>query len=301
MKNILPLILFFIGYFSQAQYLKNENLTNVIAYWKKGDVLEYEQLEKEFKIKGNDTIVTKNKKFDIKFNVVDQDSTSYIIHWESTPDLSGLPADFQKSITSKLGNSIFKFKTDEYGSFQELLNLDEILNYSKKTFELALDLIPDKNTKKQFKDASELVLGNEDVVTQLIVSKLNTFLFFYGNSLDNTKPNEIEYESVNPITKNKLIYKQSIEVESYDEKEEMYNLYSEIYPKESNLVGEIKSTLETIISKEVKEMDQIQDFGYISKIFQVTHDSGVIVYQLKRDFIHADDQEVIKELEFSLK
>lgn len=301
MKKFLPILLIILSNIIQAQYIKEENKTNVIAYWEKGDKFEYEQIEKEYKINKNDTVITKNKKFDVKLKIIDQDSTSYTIHWENTPDLSEFPPAIAQMISEKVGNSVFKYKTDEYGSFLELLNIDEIIEYNNRTMDLMLESITDKKTRKEFEEVSKLVLQNQEVVTQFAISKINTFHFFYGHSLEHGKPHEIEFENVNPITKNKILYKQLVEFESFDENEKSYSLYSETIPEKTNLIGEIKSTLETIISKEVKEMEQIQNFDYISKIFQVTHDSGVILYQMKRDFIEADNQEVIKEIEFILK
>ena len=301
MKKYFPIFFILIAYITNAQYLKDEKKANVIAYWEKGDVYEYEQIEKEYRINKNDTVITKNKKFDVKLTVVEQDSTSYTIHWENTPDLSAYPPAIAQMVTEKVGNSVFKYKTDEYGSFEELLNIDEIIAFNNRTMDLMLESIKDKKVRKEFEEVSKLVMQNQEVITQFAISKINTLHFFYGHALELGKPETIDFENINPITKNKIQYKQSIELESVDETEKTYSLYSEIFPRENNIIGEIKSTLETIISKEVKEMDEIQNFDYISKIFQVTHDSGVILYQMKRDFIEADNQEVIKEIEFILK
>lgn len=301
MKKYLPIFFILIAYISNAQYIKEEKKANVVAYWEKGDEFEYEQLEKEYKINKNDTIITKNKKFDVKLKIVDQDSTSYTIHWENTPDLSAYPPAIAQMVTEKVGNSVFKYKTDEYGSFQELLNIDEIIEFNNRTMDLMLESITDKKARKEFEEVSKIILKNQEVITQFAINKINTLHFFYGHALELGKPENDEFENINPITKNKIQYKQSIELESFDEEENTYSLYSEIYPRENNIIGEIKSTLETIISKEVKEMEEIQNFDYISKIFQVTHNSGVILYQMKRDFIEADNQEVIKEIEFILK
>jgi len=300
-KKYLPFLLLFSSFYANAQYNKNLKKADVVAHWEKGDEFIYEQIEKEYRINKKDTLITKNKKFDVKLLIVDQDSASYTIHWENTPDLSAYPPEIAQNIQSKIGNSVFKYKTDQYGEFTELLNIDEIIEFNNRTMDLMLESIPDEKKRKEFEEVSKIITGNQEVITQFAISKINTFHYFYGNSLELGKRNEQEFESLNPITKNKIVYKQLMEFESVDEIDNTYSLYSEIAPKQSNMLDEIKSTLETIISKEVKEMDQIKNFDYISKILQVTHDSGVILYQLKRDFIEADNEEMVKELEFILK
>ncbi|QTV04965.1 hypothetical protein [Faecalibacter bovis] len=302
MKKYLPILFILFTCIANAQFIKEENKANVIAYWEKGEEYNYKQLEKEYKINKNDTVITKDKKFDVKIKIVDQDSTSYTIHWENTPDLSDYPPQLAQLVANhKVGNFVFKYKTDEFGSFVELLNIDEIVDFNKRAMDMMLESITDKKVRKEVEDASKLLMQNEEVITQFAVNKINTFHFFYGHSLELGKPHEYEFENINPITKNRILYKQLVELESVDEEDKTYSLYTETIPDENNLIGEIKSTLETIISKEVKEMDQIKNFDYISKIFQVTHDSGVIFYQMKRDFIEADNQEIIKEIEFILK
>lgn len=302
MKIKITIILTFLSFILlKAQYNNTTESVAVNPYWEKGDQFFYEQNEKEYQVKNGDTIIKKNKRFDLNLTVTDQDSTSYTIEWITQPDLSQIPPALLEEFKTKIGNQRFIYKTNQMGQFQELLNFDEIVAYNKNIIEFMGDQIPNKNNKKAFKMALEKVFGNDEVTTQLIASKINTFHLFYGKLISKTKPEKKRFESINPVTKNKIIYNQSIQLEEYNPEDQVYTLYSETSPEEENLIGEIKSTLETIISKEAKEMEQIQNLDYISKVFQATHNSGVILYQMKRDFIEVDNQETIKELEFILK
>ncbi len=285
----------------KAQY-NNENKTiSVIPYWEKGDRFHYQQNEKEYQIIQTDTIFKKNKSFDLNITILDQDATSYTIEWITEPDYTQVPPTVLNDFKSKIGSQRFIYKTNEHGIFQQLLNFDEIVAYNKKIVEFLGEQIPNKNEKLAFKMALEKVFGNDEVTTQLIVSKINTYHLFYGNKIYNKFPEKKRFESVNPVTKNKIIYNRSIQFEEFNPEDQVYTLYSETIPEEENLIGEVKSTLETIISKEAKEMELIQNFDYISKVFQATHNTGVILYQMKRDFIEVDNSETIKELEFILK
>lgn len=284
-----------------AQFDSINKQVAVLPYWEKGDNFEYIQNEKEYQVRDQDTIIKKNKTFDLTINVLEKDEHSYTIEWITHPDYTQVPSPMREQFKSKLGPQKFVFKTNAQGVFQDLLNFEEIVAYNKNFVEILGTSIPNKKDKEAFKTALDRVFGNEDVTEQLIASKINTFHLFYGNAIKTNSPTKSKFESINPVTRNKIIYNRSIEFENYNTEDQVYTLYSETLPTEQNLLGEVKSTLETIISKEVKDMDQIQNFDYISKVFQATHDSGVILYQIKRDFIEVDQQEIVKELEFILK
>lgn len=302
MKFQLTFIFTFILFIAtKAQYNSTSESISVLPYWEKGDNFIYEQNEKEYQVINNDTIVKKNKTFDLQINIIEQDSISYTIEWITQPDYSEIPPSILEDFKTKIGLQRFLYKTNKEGIFQELLNFDEIVAYNKNIVEYFGEQIKNENDKKAFKLALEKVFGNDEVTTQLITSKINTFHLFYGNKIALNKPESKRFESINPVTKNKIIYNRSIQFEEFNPEDQVYTLYSETIPEDDNLIGEVKSTLETIISKEAKEMDLIQNFDYISKVFQATHNSGVILYQMKRDFIDVDNQETIKELEFVLK
>lgn len=297
--TVLFTFLFVIGI--KAQYNSSSKSVSVIPYWEKGDNFQYFQNEKEYQVIELDTIVKKNKNFDLQVNILDKDKKSYTIEWITQPDYSQIPPPILEDFKAKIGEQRFIYKTNENGVFQELLNFDEIVAYNKKIVSFFGEQIQNESDKKAFKMALEKVFGNDEVTTQLINSKINTFHLFYGKNIKKNRAEKNRFESVNPVTKNKIIYNRSIELEEFNSDDQVYTLYSETLPEENNLISEIKSTLETIISKEAKEMDLIQNFEYISKVFQATHNSGVILYQMKRDFIEVDNQETIKELEFVLK
>jgi len=301
MKFFFNIFILLITLPTFAQYNTSKQEVSVLPYWEKGDNFEYLQTEKEYQVRNNDTIIKKNKTFDLTINILEKDVDSYTIEWITHIDYTQVPAHLQEDFKTKLGPQKFVYRTNANGVFENLLNFDEIVTYNKNLVEILGTSIQNEKDKEAFKAAFDKVFGNEDVTEQLIASKINTFHLFYGNLIKAKKPTKSKFESVNPVTRNKIVYNRSIELEDYNQEDKVYTLYSETLPTQQNLLGEVKSTLETIISKEVKEMEKIQIFDYISKVFQATHDSGVILYQMKRDFIEVDQQETVKELEFILK
>lgn len=301
MKLLLGLLFTLFTTYTWAQYNTKTETVNVLPYWEKGDQFEYFQNEKEYNVSKQDTIIKKNITFNLNVNILDKTDKSYTIEWKIDHDYNHLPEAIREEFTTQLGAQKFIYKTNENGVFQSLLNFDEIVAYNKKMVEILGATIQNEKDKEAFKTALEKVFGNENVTEQLISSKINTFHLFYGNQIRKNKPKNSKFESVNPVTKNKIIYNRSFLIEDYNEEDQTYSLYSETMPQKSNLLDEVKSTLETIISKEVPDMDRFTTFDYISKVYQATHNSGVVLYQIKRDFIEIDEHELIKELEFILK
>ena len=301
MKHFIILITLFLSSFTFAQYSEKNNEVKVIPNWEKGDLFEYIQNEKEYQIKENDTIFKKNTSFDLYMEILNKTRKDYTIKWTIKSDFSTFPPQLQEKLYENFGTQNFIYSVKQDGDFIELLNFDEIRSYNKNLVETIGNSIPNENDKIAFKKALEKVFGNEDVTAQLIVSKIKTFHLFYGHTIKKGTPFVSTIESVNPVTKNKIKFIQNFEFEDYNLIDDVYTLYAETAPANKNLRDEAKNTLETIISKEAKEFDLIKEFDFISKVFQVTHNSGILVYQLKRDFINVDKQEIIKELEFILK
>lgn len=301
MKRYILLFAFALSNLTLAQYSEKNNEAKVLPNWEKGDLFEYIQNEKEYQITDSDTIFKKNSTFDLNFEVLDKTKKEYQIKWTIKPDFSSFPIHLQNQLNENFGIQNFIYSTKMDGDFIELLNFDEIKLYNKNLVETIGNSIPNINDKQAFLTALEKVFGNEEVTAQLIVSKIKTFHLFYGHTIKKGTPLITTIESINPVTKNKITFLQNFELEDYNANDNVYTLYAETAPEYKNLRDEAKNTLETIISKEAKEFDQIKEFDFISKVFQVTHNSGILVYQLKRDFINVDKQEIIKELEFILK
>lgn len=301
MKQLIILFALALSNLTFAQYSEKNNEVKVLPTWQKGDVFEYIQNEKEYQITENDTIFKKNSTFDLNMEIINKSKKDYTIQWTIKADFSTFPPQLQKQLYDNFGIQKFIYTVNRDGDFIELLNFDEIKTYNKNLVETIGNTITNENDKIAFNTALEKVFGNEDVTAQLIVSKIKTFHLFYGHIIKKGTPLVTSFESVNPVTKNKIKYLQNFELEGYNSNDEVYTLYAETVPDHKNLKDEAKNTLETIISQEAKEFDLIKEFDFISKVFQVTHNSGIIVYQLKRDFINVDNQEIIKELEFILK
>ena len=301
MKSYFGLIFLFFTTIIWAQYFPKTESANVLPYWEKGDNFEYTQNEKEYQVNKQDTLIKKNISFDLTVNILDKTDDSYQIEWIINQDFNQFPPLIREQFATQLGAQKFIYQTDQNGAFQTLINFEDIVAYNKKMVEILGATIQNENEKEAFKTALEKVFGNEEVTEQLIASKINTFHLFYGSHIKKNKPTKSKFQTVNPVTKNKIIYNRSFLIEEYNEEDETYSLYAETMPQKSNLLEEVKTTLETIISKEVKDMDQYNNFDYISKVYQATHNSGVILYQIKRDFIEIDEIEIIKELEFILK
>lgn len=301
MKSIFAFIITLISSLLWAQYHPETESANVLPYWQKGDNFEYFQNEKEYQVNKNDTLIKKNITFDLSVNILEKTDDSFTIEWIIKQDFAQLPEAIRSKFSTQLGAQKFVYKTNAEGVFINLLNFDDIVEYNKKMVEILGTSIQNEKDKEAFKTALEKVFGNENVTEQLIASKINTYHLFYGSQIKKNKPTKSKFESVNPVTKNKIVYNRSFLIEDFNEEDQTYSLYSETMPVKNNLLDEVKSTLEKIISKEAKDMDHFSNFDYISKVFQATHNSGVVLYQIKRDFIDIDEHEIIKELEFILK
>ncbi len=151
---------FFAGIFilaaltGSAQINISDSSVQVVAYWDKGEKQNYAIATTKTKMKGVDTLSNELMTYEVEITVLDSTGKSYTIQWlYKNIHTSSSNATIQKlmNITSDMK---VVFKTDELGSFMEVVNWKDIKDYIQKTT-TALST--------EFKD----VPGMDEVITQL--------------------------------------------------------------------------------------------------------------------------------------
>src|SRR5690554_530595 len=144
MKNLLlTTLLLLIGLSSFAQIHMADSTVQVIAYWKKGETQNYLIRYHKLEISGNDTTRNVSSTCEVEINVLDSTENSYTTEWTYK--------NFKGSSESPLQNDIFNFsenmkvliKTDEVGSFLEVLNWEDIRDAQREMIAVIKELKAD--------------------------------------------------------------------------------------------------------------------------------------------------------------
>lgn len=290
MKHFLLYTLLLISSFSKAQYNKGENLVNVIPYWNKGAVYEYEVTETEYDFKRYDTINRKTTSYDLKLTIIDSTENSYTVEWKTKINMPTENPEIIKIIEEHfkdLGDYKILYKTNELGAIQEITNQDEVKKYYTRLMNIATkDLNLSENEKKLFFQ----FIDNDEYFDTFLLQDLNQFHQFYSYQFTTTPIiNEIEY--TNPFTNTPIQLKQTYKLNQYDEEDETYSLRMDQYVDEEKFLNDIKK----IITK--KKDDTLKDMNVWVSLEQVLHNSGILLYSKNTKVVDVDgtSKSVIKE------
>lgn len=147
-----------ISSFAQSTLLdENEDSTiNCIAFFDKGDTVEYRVTDRSYKLKDNlkDTVFTTDVAETIRFAVLDSTSKGYRIEMAYTSFENKLKEDtatIEDMIANAMAPVLLKnkviFTTDEYGKVKHIENWKELREKLKTFFDQFLDTLYTKHKK----------------------------------------------------------------------------------------------------------------------------------------------------------
>lgn len=148
MNKFLTII--FIVLFSSsclAQINMADSTVSVIGYWDKNEKQTYSVIQEKYKIKDNDTASREVIKYDVDIFIKDSTAKSYTIVWTYRNFDASTDNKFTKRLMSLGNNMDVIIKTDEMGSFLEVVNWKEVREYIKDAL---------ATLEKEFKDVPKI-------------------------------------------------------------------------------------------------------------------------------------------------
>jgi len=144
----------------KAQINMDDSTISVIGYWDKNETQSYSFLQEKYKVKDSDTTSKETIRFDVDVLIKDSTSKSYTIVWTYKNVNTQTENELTNKFINLFNNMSVIFKTDEMGSFQEVVNWKEIRTQINDALELL---------RKEYKDISKI-----EEITRQISSKFNT-------------------------------------------------------------------------------------------------------------------------------
>jgi hypothetical protein len=125
----------------------NDSTVQTIGYWDRNETYSYVVTSSKYKVTKEDTTAREELRYEIDITIKDSTATSYTVEWL----YKNFQSDSKNALLNKLAsiseNLRVLIKTDEMGSFQEVLNWQEVSSSIKK----AMGVV-----KKEFKSVPNL-------------------------------------------------------------------------------------------------------------------------------------------------
>lgn len=198
MKYFLLVLLVFIGNFVFSQKNSTETRYNCIAYWKKGDTKTYVIKRKKEKISPGKTERDENFVIETKITILDSTANSYTISW-----VYGIPDEAKEnplmhSIASFFKDMKFIYKTDEIGSFTELVNWEEIRDFYVKMLEMQFEGQKKDSSMQKIIDQTLALFQSREMVEATMIKEIQLFHTPFGTAFS-TKDTSINTKVKVPI------------------------------------------------------------------------------------------------------
>ena len=169
-QRMFAALMAFLPFLASAQMMPDSTV-QVCAYWHKGDRAVYECKSTTVKIEKDGTETTASASSETRvFEVVDETEKSYILQ-TSYKDVfsSDLSLNVGGEVVSKVAEGIvIRTQTNEFGTVQDIVNLDELTEAMKRTIPLSVDAVLAKHDEKDLKKLGLTRQGLIDTYTDLV-------------------------------------------------------------------------------------------------------------------------------------
>lgn len=198
MKNYILLFILLSGFISKAQINTSDSTVQVVAYWSKNEKQTYSFINEKIKVVDNDSTIKETIKYKVDITILDSTDTGYTIEWKYRGFEASNNVEIIQDITALYNGLSIKFTTDEIGSFQELLNLNEIKEYQKKAFDLLAEKADNPTTRKTM-EAFRTKITSDSSIVEYSLKDINIFHSFFGIAIGLNETIEESIEEEQPL------------------------------------------------------------------------------------------------------
>lgn len=172
------ILLFSIKTFGQINV--KDSTVQAIAYWSKLEKQSYNISYNKFKIKNKDTISRELMKYEVDLKIIDSTSNSYTTEWLYKNFTVDTKNELVKKIALLSKDISILIKTDEFGSFIEVVNWESVRDYFiKVTEELKKELKDIPNSENIINNIKNIYSSKQSVEANAIKDAIQ-FYSFYG-------------------------------------------------------------------------------------------------------------------------
>ena len=157
-----------------------DSTVQVIVYWDMNEKQSYIITEEHIKLKGNDTISRDLSKYEVEITVIDSTENSYTIEWYYKNYTTNAQDPVSQKILSLAQDMKVIIQTDELGSFQMVINWEEIRNYMADAInKLKAEFESIPNIDKAF-DQVISTFSSKEAIEASTINEIHQYYAFHG-------------------------------------------------------------------------------------------------------------------------
>ncbi|MFC6998168.1 hypothetical protein [Rufibacter roseus] len=305
MKTRLLLMLFYMGITNSfAQINIADSTAQVIGYWDKKEKQTYTVTQESIKVKGTDTTSRETMKYDVDITILDSTATSYTIEWHyrnfnlsSSNVLALKMARIQQDLKVVI-------KTNEMGSFQEVVNWKEVRNQVKKSVEKLKRELGNVPQVVEVLKKTEGLYNSKEAIEAVAVNDIQQFYTFHGGKYTLGELLEGQMKVYNPYGSEPFDSEVTVYLDEIDTEDSNVIMRATHEINQEQLIKATHSYL-VDISKNLKvtppKLEDLKDISNEILVASRIHESGWVMYSVQTKIIKADNTTSIEERTIDLQ
>nr|WP_294906993.1 hypothetical protein [uncultured Lacibacter sp.] len=305
MKQLFASItLLLIACSANAQINLKDSSVQAIGYWEKNEKQSYTITIDKIKIREGDTVSKSKLSYDVDITIIDSTANSYIIEWAySNYRATGGEVVNQKLETMNQGKKI-RFKTDEMGSFEEVLNWQEVRDHILKTSNTVLSEFKNDPKMKQVMDEVYKIYNSKENIEAIAINDIQQFYTFHGGKYAKGDVTEATIQVPNVFGPKPFDADVAIYLDEINTEDDNYIVRFEQSVDEKQLLAAVTTYVTNLAKKTGKPAPK--DLGIKNLVNEINigsriHDSGWVIYSISTKTVTAEGIENIEERVIELK
>jgi hypothetical protein len=196
--TILAVISFAVPALSQIN--AEDSSVQIIGYWDNKEKHTYTVQYYKMSVQGNDTIVTDDISYKADILVTDSTATSYTVQWKFYNIVANCKNEMANKLAKLNEGLVINIVTDEMGSFQELMNWEEIKKHNEKAARL-LVFDSGNNIEEKTRVYLKGKYSSKEAIERHSLNDIQQFYDFHGIQLKIGEPLDEQVSEEVPITK----------------------------------------------------------------------------------------------------
>lgn len=170
----------------KSQINMTDSTVQTVAYWNLNESYVYEVIQSSFSKEGDKEAKSDSISMKAKVTVIDSTETSYTIMWEFS-DYNVRESAFSPKLETLLKAQKVIYRTDELGSFQELLNWEEVRDNLIARTKESIALLSSQYESEEFKENIDKAMNttlqtisSKEYITNKEIEQVLLFHTFMG-------------------------------------------------------------------------------------------------------------------------
>jgi len=281
-----------------AQINMADSTVQVISYWDKGEKQNYSISLEKIKLKDTDTISKELTTYDVEVSVLDSTKNSYTVQWDYKNFKSTSEDEISKELSKISKEMKVIYKTDELGSFIEIVNWKEIKDYNQK----AIAVIKKKYSKEP-KMANiikqlENTFSSREAIESASIKDIQQYHSFHGGKYRLQEELSERIKVPNLLTNVPFDANYSLYLDEINEDDNNYIIRSNQVVDSTQLIEATFQFLSSLAKNMNVQAPNKDDFKNLSNEIQLAsriHGSGWVVYSIQTTTVNASNQTNIEE------